>query len=42
MIPLRDFSGTLLQCSLIDFVVVAKMSIDPGPDDGANIYKRWL
>lgn len=34
--PLRDFSGTLLQCSLIDVVVVAKISIDSGPEDGAK------
>ena len=36
MMPLRDFSGTLLQCSRIDSVVVAMISIDSGPDDGAT------
>ena len=36
MMPLRDFSGTLVQYKRIEFVVVARISIDSGPEDGAK------
>jgi hypothetical protein len=34
--PLRDSAGTLAQCKRIEFVVVAKISMLPGPEDGAG------
>ena len=36
MMPFRDFSGTLVQYSRIEFVVVPSMSIVSGPEDGAR------
>ena len=42
MIPLRASSGTLLQNKRIDFVVVDKISIYSGPEDGARSTNEWL